>query len=87
MHNRGVAVDLTVTDKSGKEFDMGTTYDFFGPQAHHDYTKHDKTILDNRTLLKSMMEKNGFASIRTEWWHYSLVSGSYKLEDWQWSCN
>ncbi len=87
MHNRGVAIDLTITDKSGKEIDMGTSYDFFGPQAHHDYTKHAKSILDNRILLKNVMEKNGFASIRTEWWHYSLASGSYKLEDWEWSCD
>jgi D-alanyl-D-alanine dipeptidase len=87
MHNRGVAIDLTITDQQGREIDMGTPYDFFGPEAHHDYKGHDKKVNDMRTLLKSTMEKHGFASIRTEWWHYSLASGKYPLEDWEWKCN
>ena len=87
MHNRGVAVDLTITDMSGKELDMGTGYDFFGPEAHLDYTKHPKNVLDNRAKLKSIMEKHGFNSIRTEWWHYSQTRVSYPLADWQWPCD
>jgi len=86
MHNRGVAVDLTLTDKFGKELDLGTPYDFFGPRAHHDYTELPVKILGLREKLKSIMEIHGFSSIRTEWWHYSLSSGSYPLEDWQWDC-
>ena len=87
MHNRGVAVDLTLTDPKGNEVNMGTPYDFFGPEAHHDYKGHDKKVNDMRILLKSTMEKHGFAGIRTEWWHYSLASGKYPLEDWEWKCN
>ena len=30
-HNKGVAVDLTIVDSEGKQLDMGTIYDFFGP--------------------------------------------------------
>jgi D-alanyl-D-alanine dipeptidase len=86
MHNRGVAVDLTITDMTGKEFNMGTPYDFFGPQAHHDYTNLPKEVLQIRTKLKAVMEKHGFQSIRTEWWHYSFATGSYPLDDWQWRC-
>lgn len=86
MHNRGVAIDLTLTDKFGKELDMGTPYDFFGPRAHHDYVELPDTVLGLREKLKSIMEIHGFSSIRTEWWHYSLSKGSYPLEDWQWSC-
>lgn len=87
MHNRGVAVDLTLTDRFGKELDMGTAYDYFGKEAHHDYTDLTKQVLGLRTHLKIVMESHGFASIRTEWWHYSLASGSSPLQDWQWSCN
>ncbi len=86
MHNRGVAIDLTLTDRFGKELDMGTPYDFFGPEAHHDYTKLSEKILGLRTHLKNVMESHGFKSIRTEWWHYSLRTGSFPLEDWQWTC-
>lgn len=33
-HNYGVAVDVTLLDASGREADMGTPVDFFGPEAH-----------------------------------------------------
>ena len=36
MHNRGVAVDLSIMDSDGEYLDMGTTYDFFGEEAHTD---------------------------------------------------
>jgi len=86
MHNRGVAVDLSLTDMTGKEINMGTPYDFFGPEAHHDYTNLPKEVLQLRTKLKAIMEKHGFRSIRTEWWHYSFATGTYPLDDWQWPC-
>jgi D-alanyl-D-alanine dipeptidase len=86
MHTRGVAVDLTITDSKGKDLDMGTTYDFFGPEAHHTYTAHSSTVAANRKLLKSSMEAAGFRYIRTEWWHYSFGDSKGKLYDWQWKC-
>ncbi|HZV71249.1 MAG TPA: M15 family metallopeptidase [Saprospiraceae bacterium] len=86
MHNRGLAIDLTLTDMYGTELDMGTPYDFFGPEAHQDYTKLSAMILSRRKLLTSAMEAEGFQSIRTEWWHFSYTKASYPLEDWQWPC-
>lgn len=87
MHSRGAAVDLTIIDKNGKELDMGTTYDFFGEEAHHSYTKHTAKVNENRKLLKSMMEAAGFKSIRTEWWHYSMNGGEYlDLSSRLWKC-
>lgn len=87
MHNRGVAVDLTMTDLKGKEIDMGTTYDFFGPEAHQDCTTLPKQVLANRKLLKSTLEAAGFQSIRTEWWHFSLRNTMPPLENWEWDCD
>lgn len=86
MHNRGVAIDLTLADKNGKEIDMGTPYDFFGPEAHHDFTQFAPDILKHRQKLKTIMESHGFQAIRTEWWHYSFSKGAYPLDDWQWPC-
>jgi zinc D-Ala-D-Ala dipeptidase len=86
MHNRGVAIDLTLTDLQGVEIDMGTSYDFFGPEAHMDFQKLPQAVLDHRQKLKSVMENHGFQSIRTEWWHYSFVRGAYPLDNWQWPC-
>jgi D-alanyl-D-alanine dipeptidase len=86
MHNRGMAIDLSLTDPEGNEVDMGTPYDFFGPEAHHDYELLPGEILTRRQLLKTVMESQGFQSIRTEWWHYSYLKASYPTDDWQWPC-
>jgi D-alanyl-D-alanine dipeptidase len=88
QHNRGVAVDLTIIDANGKELDMGTAFDYFGEEAHHTYTAHSEEIQQNRTLLKSLMEQYGFASIRTEWWHYSIAELKHlEVSQWEWDCN
>lgn len=86
MHNRGSAVDLTIVDARGEELDMGTDFDFFGKRAYHAYRELPDTILQNRKLLKTTMEENGFSAIRTEWWHYSFKAKSYALSDMVWNC-
>lgn len=86
MHNRGVALDIGLIDTEGNILDMGTEFDFFGREGHHDYYDHPEEVLKNRKLLKTTMEKHNFASIRTEWWHYSYVIGEYTIADWQWDC-
>ena len=86
MHSRGSAIDLTLTDLDGNEIDMGTPYDFFGREAHQDYTDLPQAILSNRLILKSAMEAGGFQAIRTEWWHFSFGKGMPPLSDWQWPC-
>jgi D-alanyl-D-alanine dipeptidase len=86
MHNRGAAVDLTIVDSDGKELDMGTDFDFFGPRAYHNYTELSDTILSNRQLLKNTMEKHQFRPTSTEWWHYSYIPKSYPISDMLWKC-
>jgi D-alanyl-D-alanine dipeptidase len=86
MHSRGLAVDLTIVDKNGKELDMGTEFDFFGEEAHHDYSEFPASIQKNRVLIKKVLELHGFSSIRTEWWHYSLNSANQPLDEWVWPC-
>ncbi|HJW30961.1 MAG TPA: M15 family metallopeptidase, partial [Saprospiraceae bacterium] len=86
MHNRGAAADLTITDLNGKEINMGTTYDFFGPEAHQDYMQLPDPILAHRKLLTSAMEAGGFQRIRTEWWHFDLQNALPPLAEWEWEC-
>lgn len=39
-HSRGSTVDLTLLDmETGKEVDMGGTFDYFGLRSHPDYTE------------------------------------------------
>ncbi|QLG46657.1 M15 family metallopeptidase [Costertonia aggregata] len=87
IHNKGGAVDITLVDMDGKELDMGTDFDFFGKRAYHDNFDLPQNILDNRKLLKETMEKHGFWSIRTEWWHYNLSAASNdKVANFKWAC-
>jgi D-alanyl-D-alanine dipeptidase len=70
-HNRGIAADLTIINlKSGKELDMGTGFDNFTDSAHHSFKQFPDSVLANRELLKTTMEKYGFHLFETEWWHY-----------------
>lgn len=87
IHNKGGAVDITLVTLEGKELDMGTDFDFFGKRAYHDNFDLPQEILDNRKLLKETMEKHGFWSMRTEWWHYNL-QGAHKdpIANFKWEC-
>ena len=82
-HNRGIAVDLTIVDLiTNKELDMGTGFDNFSDTAHQDYKNLPENVLQNRALLRSLMEKHGFKALETEWWHYYLPDTSkYELLD------
>lgn len=79
IHNYGCAVDLSIFDiKAQKELDMGTSYDFFGYRA---YPRLEKQMLsegklselqiENRQLLRKVMNANGFEAITSEWWHFN----------------
>ena len=87
IHNRGGAVDITLVDKEGKELDMGTTFDFFGIEASHNYLKLPPKVKDNRQLLKTIMIANEFNSFDSEWWHYNLKAGLQdKISNEKWNC-
>lgn len=87
VHNRGGAVDLTLIDSLGVELDMGTNFDFFGPEAHHTYTNLSESVLANRKLLKEIMEKHDFKAIYSEWWHYNYKPARYDaVSNFTWDC-
>ena len=88
VHNRGKAVDLTLVDAEGNELDMGTAFDSFSPKAGHNYKRLSKTILKNRSYLKNIMIKSGFAPLASEWWHYNLNDGELdKVANFNWDCD
>jgi D-alanyl-D-alanine dipeptidase len=88
IHNKGGAVDITLETIQGEMLEMGTDFDYFGKRAYHDNTALPAQILENRKLLKETMERHGFWSVRTEWWHYNLGAASaYPVEDFRWPCS
>lgn len=74
-HNRGTSIDLTIINlNTNQELQMGTGYDNFSDTAHQTFTALPLEILQNRNLLKNIMEKNGFKALETEWWHFSITN-------------
>jgi zinc D-Ala-D-Ala dipeptidase len=70
-HNLGLAVDLTLIERSsGRELAMGTLFDTFSAAAHTVNASGD--IARNRRLLKRLMEAEGFVNYEKEWWHFSF---------------
>ena len=88
IHNRGGAIDITLVDANGVALDMGTTFDFFGIEASHNYQNLSQEIKSNRELLKTIMIQNGFNSLDSEWWHYNLKSAlNDKVSNAKWKCD
>ena len=78
-HSRGRTIDLTLFDmNTGKEVDMGGTFDYFGERSHPDF-KGDltKNQLANRKILRDAMLRHGFKPLETEWWHFTLKNEPY----------
>ena len=75
-HNSGAAVDLTLVDikdrNQPKELEMPSKFDDFSEKSHMDYKKASSNALENRRILREIMEKHGLKGISTEWWHYEL---------------
>jgi len=82
-HNRGTAVDLTIITLPAKtELPMPTGFDNFTDTAHHSFMQLPFTLMENRKMLKDIMEKHGFKKMDTEWWHYSWADDqNFELMD------
>ena len=88
IHNRGGAVDITLINLQGAELEMGTSFDFFGKEAAHNYKNLSNKVKRNRNLLKSVMKSSGFNPFDSEWWHYNLKSGlKDNVSNVKWNCN
>lgn len=69
-HNRGAAVDLTLTDAAGTPLEMPTDFDDFSARAHRDATGASPTARANAQRLEAAMVAAGFTPLPTEWWHF-----------------
>lgn len=78
-HTRGSTVDLTLVDeKTGKELDMGSYFDYFGDISSPLHKDGLTTIqIQNRMTLRNLMLDNGFIPLESEWWHYTLKDEPY----------
>lgn len=87
MHNKGLAVDIALTDTSGNILDFGGKFDDFSEKSHHSYDDLDSLANHNRILLKNIMTEAGFTFYPFEWWHYSYTHVDYDQDEYVWGCN
>ncbi len=93
LHNYGMAVDVTIVDKNGKELDMGTKVDHLGKEAHINTEAAmvqagtiSAQAKKNRELLRRVMREAGYKPLQSEWWHFNFVTraeakAKYKVLD------
>ena len=89
-HNFGNAVDVTIIDCTGFPIPMGSEYDCF---ADHSRVNIEQQLLDegvitkreleNRLLLRRVMEESGFLKIDEEWWHFDNRPKKYAIENYK----
>ena len=77
IHSFGMAVDITLADREGRELDMGTPFDDLTELSHPQREaawlaagRLTRAQLDNRHLLREVMGGAGWQGITTEWWHF-----------------
>lgn len=72
-HSRGSTVDLTIITLADKsELDMGSPFDWFGPESWPDNPSASPSQRAHRLLLRTLMQKYGFSPYPQEWWHFTL---------------
>ena len=77
-HTRGSTFDLTLVDEStGREVDMGGSFDFLGERSHYTYIYITDEQRKNRQLLRDAMTASGFRPLPHEWWHFTLRNEPY----------
>jgi D-alanyl-D-alanine dipeptidase len=87
LHNFGAAVDISILDEKHHALDMGTPFDYEGelayPESETKLLKEGKLTseqVDNRKLLRMVMNKAGFFNIETEWWHFNSCTLEKAIE-------
>ena len=77
-HRLGGTVDLTLLKWStGKNLDMGGSFDFFGAKSHYSYKGLTTAQRSNRARLRKALSAQGFEPYSKEWWHFTdAVPGS-----------
>jgi D-alanyl-D-alanine dipeptidase len=81
LHNYGAAVDLTIIDEKGNPLDMGAKFDEIGEIAYPEKEAFflakgllTQNQIENRKLLRKVMQAQNFRNLPTEWWHFNACS-------------
>lgn len=69
-HNNGMAVDITLVDKDGKELEMPSEFDDFTEKACPTSELMTEEARKNVDYLIEVMTSLGFRVHPQEWWHF-----------------
>lgn len=90
VHNFGFAVDVSILDGHYQELDMGTPFDSFTELAQPLLEEQMFRVgrlslnhLNNRRLLRTIMEDAGFIQQPQEWWHFDALPKSEVVKRYQ----
>lgn len=70
-HCAGSAIDLSISDEEGNQFDMGTKLGEFNIRTYTHSSEISSESRVNRHILIDAMENVGFINFPAEWWHWS----------------
>ena len=70
IHDRGVAVDMTLMDANGVELDMPTAMHTFTEASARSSPLITAAQRQNMNYMTGIMTRCGFTYINSEWWHF-----------------
>ena len=70
-HQTGGAVDISLCDNRGKDYQMGTQYSENNDKTQTKSKKVSIIERENRYILTNALTKVGFVNYPAEWWHFS----------------
>ena len=69
-HQTGGAIDVSLCDKNGNDYDMGTKYLETNNKTFTKSKLLTQKQKDNRKILWAVLENMGFKNYPGEWWHF-----------------
>ncbi len=71
-HQSGAAIDVSLIDDTGNEYDMGGSVRGFEDTSEFDCADISYEAKKNRIILYNALSEVGFVNYPSEWWHYSF---------------
>lgn len=71
-YSRGAAADVSIVDKSGRELDMGTQYQYIDESSRYGWKGLNDVQANNRELLRDIMLQSGLSANDTFWWSFYM---------------
>jgi D-alanyl-D-alanine dipeptidase len=70
-HQACCAIDISLCDKTGKAYDMGSQCQEICEEANTASQNINEEARKNRDILVGALETEGFINYASEWWHFS----------------